>query len=74
MNAKRRREGEFPRGRLGALLGAALVAVAGFSSPAAAQQLTTLYSFNGSGSGDGANPGASLIADPAGHRDRRRGG
>ena len=39
-------------GRLGALLGAALVAVAGFSSTAEAQQLTTLYSFNGSGSGD----------------------
>src|ERR1700730_9122513 len=52
---------------LGALLLAALLAVAGFSSTAAAQQLTTLYSFTGSGSGDGANPGASLIADPAGN-------
>src|ERR1700730_11035869 len=52
------------RDRLGALLGAALVAVAGFWSPAAAQQLTTLYSFTG---GDGANPAASLIADPAGN-------
>ena len=49
------------------LLGAALVAVAGFSSTAAAQQLTTLYSFTGSGAGDGANPEAGLIADPAGN-------
>jgi hypothetical protein len=32
------------RGRLGVLLGAALIAVAGFSSTAAAQELTTLYS------------------------------
>jgi hypothetical protein len=71
MNTKVRGEGGFRKGRLGALLGAALVAAAGFSSAAAAQRLTTLYSFNG---GDGANPGASLIADPAGHRDRRRGG
>jgi uncharacterized repeat protein (TIGR03803 family) len=53
------------RGRLGALLGAALVAVAGFSSIAAAQELTTLYSFTGGGTGDGANPSAALIADPA---------
>jgi len=44
-----------------------LVAVAGFSSTAAAQQLTTLYSFTGSGAGDGANPEAGLIADPAGN-------
>jgi uncharacterized repeat protein (TIGR03803 family) len=67
MNAKRRREGEFPRGRLGALLGAALVAVAGFSSTDATQELTTLYSFTGGGSGDGANPSAGLMADPAGN-------
>ena len=52
------------RGRLQALLGAALVAVAGFSSTAATQELTTLYSFTG---GDGANPDAGLIADPAGN-------
>jgi uncharacterized repeat protein (TIGR03803 family) len=51
------------RARLGALLGAALVAVAGFSSTATAQ-LTTLHSFTG---GDGANPYSSLIADPAGN-------
>jgi uncharacterized repeat protein (TIGR03803 family) len=55
------------RDRLGALLGAALVAVAGFSSIAAAQELTTLYSFTGGGTGDGANPSAGLIADPAGN-------
>ena len=60
--------GGLPRtGRLEALLVAALVAAAGFSSTAAAQQLTTLYSFTGSGAGDGANPEASLIADPAGN-------
>jgi uncharacterized repeat protein (TIGR03803 family) len=64
MNTKRRIEGGFRKGRLGALLGAALVAVAGFSITAAAQGLTTLYSFTG---GDGANPGAGLIADPAGN-------
>jgi uncharacterized repeat protein (TIGR03803 family) len=52
---------------LGALLVAALAAVAGFSNTAAAQELTTLYSFTGSGSGDGANPDAGLIADPAGN-------
>jgi uncharacterized repeat protein (TIGR03803 family) len=46
------------------LLGAALVGAAGFSSAAAAQELTTLYSFTG---GDGANPAAGLIADPAGN-------
>src|ERR1700730_9608320 len=57
--------GELPRrGRLGALLGAALVAVAGFSSTAGAQELITLYSFTGD---DGAAPEASLIADPAGN-------
>src|ERR1700724_3031658 len=50
---------------LGALLVAALAAVAGFSNTAAAQELTTLYSFTGSG--DGANPDAGLIADPAGN-------
>jgi uncharacterized repeat protein (TIGR03803 family) len=55
------------RGRLGALLGAALIAAAGFSSTAAAQELTALYSFTGSGTGDGANPSAGLIADPAGN-------
>jgi uncharacterized repeat protein (TIGR03803 family) len=49
------------------LLGAALVAVAGFSSTSAAQQLTTLYSFTGTGDGDGANPEAGLIGDPAGN-------
>ena len=67
MNTKRRSAGGFRRGRLRMLLGAALVAVAGFSSTAAAQQLTTLYSFTGSGAGDGANPEAGLIADPAGN-------
>ena len=50
--------GGLPRqGRLGALLGAALVAVAGFSSTAAAQELTTLYTFTGVGTGDGATLG-----------------
>src|SRR3984893_7711432 len=52
------------RGRLGALLRAALVAVAGFSSTSAAQELITLYSFAGD---DGAHPQADLIADPAGN-------
>jgi uncharacterized repeat protein (TIGR03803 family) len=55
--------GGLGRGRLGALLGAALVAVAGFSSTAAAQ-LATLHSFTGD---DGAAPVAGLIADPAGN-------
>jgi uncharacterized repeat protein (TIGR03803 family) len=41
-----------------------LVAAVGFSSGAAAQDLTTLYSFTG---GDGATPHAGLIADPAGN-------
>ena len=61
-NTKRRTGG----GRLGALLGAALIAAAGFSSTAAAQELTltTLHSFTGD---DGANPEAGLIADPAGN-------
>src|SRR6266852_4428472 len=52
------------RGRLGALLRAALVTAAGFSSTAAAQELTTLYSFTGD---DGAVPEAGLIADAAGN-------
>jgi uncharacterized repeat protein (TIGR03803 family) len=64
INTKRRGGGARRRGRLGALLGAALVAVAGFSSTVAAQELTTLYSFTGS---DGAYPHAGLIADPAGN-------
>src|SRR5262249_60618303 len=64
MNTKGRSEGGFRGSRRGALLGVALIAAAGFSSGAAAQQLTTLYSFTG---GDGANPGSSLIADPAGN-------
>jgi uncharacterized repeat protein (TIGR03803 family) len=67
MNTKRRGEGGFRKSRLGALLGAVLVAVTGFSSTAATQELTTLYSFTGSGSGDGANPESSLITDPAGN-------
>jgi uncharacterized repeat protein (TIGR03803 family) len=67
MNTKTRIRGARPMGRLGALLGAALVAVAGFSSTAATQELTTLYSFTGGGTGDGANPDAGLIADPAGN-------
>ena len=46
---------------MGALLGAALIAAAGFSSGAPAQQLTTLYTFTGD---NGANPGSSLIDDP----------
>jgi uncharacterized repeat protein (TIGR03803 family) len=45
-------------------LGAALIAVAGFSSAAAPQELTTLHSFTGD---DGAYPHAGLIADPAGN-------
>jgi len=49
------------------LLGAALVAVAGFSSTSAAQQPTTLYSFTGSGAGDGRYPDGGLIADAAGN-------
>jgi len=67
MNTKRRGRVGSRRGRLGTLLGAALVALVGFSSTSAAQQLTVLYSFTGSGSGDGANPQAGLIADPAGN-------
>ena len=66
MNSKTRIRGTRPMGLVGALLGAALVAVAGFSSAAVAQALTTLYSFTGSG-GDGANPSAGLMADPAGN-------
>jgi hypothetical protein len=42
------------RSGLGLMLGAALVAVGGFSSGTAAQTLTTLYSF--AGLPDGANP------------------
>jgi hypothetical protein len=53
MNTKRRGGGGLRRGRLGALLGAALLAAMGFSITAAAQELTTLYSFTG---GDGAIP------------------
>jgi uncharacterized repeat protein (TIGR03803 family) len=64
MNRKGRVEEGFQRGRLGALLGAALIAAACFSTGAAAQELTTLYAFTG---GDGANPGLGLIADPAGN-------
>src|SRR6202011_657908 len=62
-------EGLPRRGRLRALLGAALVTIAGFSSTAAAQELTltTLHSFTGGGTGEGANPDAGLIADPAGN-------
>ena len=67
MDTRGRGEDGFRRGRLPALLGAALLAAVSFSITAAAQQLTTLYSFTGSGSGDGANPAASLIADPAGN-------
>ena len=67
MDAKRLSQGGPKRGRLEALLGAVLIAVAGFSSTAAAQELTPLYSFTGSGTGDGANPEAGLIADPAGN-------
>ena len=50
---------------LGVMLGAVLVAVAGFSSGTAAQTLTTLYSFAGPPS-DGATPTAGLIAGAAG--------
>ena len=64
MNTKGRSENEFRKSRLGALLGAALVAAVDISSAAVAQQLTTLYSFTG---GDGANPAAGLMADPAGN-------
>ena len=64
MNTKRRDRKGPGRGRVGALLGAALIAAAGFSSGAPAQQLTTLYTFTGD---NGANPGSSLIADPAGN-------
>ena len=67
MNTKTRSGGRPRRGRVVALFSAALVAVAGFSSTAAAQELTTLYSFTGTGNGDGANPEAGLIADPAGN-------
>ena len=55
MNTKGAVQG-FEGGRLRMLLGAALVAVAGFSSTSAAQQPTTLYSFTGSGAGDGQIP------------------
>jgi len=47
MDTKTRGEGGFWRGRLGALLGAALLTAVGFSITAAAQQLTTLYTFTG---------------------------
>ena len=64
MNTKRRDRKGPGRGRVGALLGAALVVVAGFSSTAAAQELIPLHLFNGD---DGAHPQADLIADPAGN-------
>jgi uncharacterized repeat protein (TIGR03803 family) len=67
MDTRGRGEDGFRRRRLRALLGASLLAGVSFSITAAAQQLTTLYSLTGSGSGDGANPAASLIADPAGN-------
>jgi uncharacterized repeat protein (TIGR03803 family) len=54
-------------GRFPALVAAALVAAILLPRGAAAQELTTLYSFTGSGAGDGANPEAGLIADPAGN-------
>jgi uncharacterized repeat protein (TIGR03803 family) len=64
MNTKSRTGGGPRRGRLGALLGAALVSIAGFSSTSAAHELIPLYSFTGD---DGAHPQADLIADPAGN-------
>jgi hypothetical protein len=64
MNTNRRGGGAPRRGRLGALLGAALFAIAGFSSTVAAQELTNLYTFTGS---DGAYPIAGLLADAAGN-------
>src|SRR5262249_53572037 len=55
-----------PWGRLGLMLGAALLALAGALSGGAAQALPTLYSFTGGS--DGANPYAgSLIFDAAGN-------
>jgi uncharacterized repeat protein (TIGR03803 family) len=65
MNTRRLSQGGLRRGRLAAMLSAALIAVAGFSSGAAAQMLTTLYTFTGGS--DGANPRAGLIADAAGN-------
>jgi uncharacterized repeat protein (TIGR03803 family) len=65
MNTRRLSQGGLRRGRLAAMLSAALIAVAGFSSGAAAQMLTTLYTFTGGS--DGGNPYAGLIADAAGN-------
>src|SRR5260370_10089485 len=65
MNTRRLSQGGLRRGRLAAMLSAALIAVAGFSSGAAAQMLTTLYTFTGGS--DGGKPYAGLIADAAGN-------
>src|SRR5258707_14601505 len=65
MNTRRLSQGGLRRGRLAAMLSAALIAVAGFSSGAAAQMLTTLYTFTGGS--DGSHPFAGLIADATGN-------
>src|SRR5437870_425161 len=52
-------------GRVGLMLGTALVAAVGFSTAASAQTTTTLYSFTGYPS-DGASPTAGLIRDASG--------
>jgi uncharacterized repeat protein (TIGR03803 family) len=55
---------EFRMGLLGSIVAAL---VAGFSSPTAAQRLTTLYSFGTTGGDDGTNPFGRLIADGTGN-------
>jgi hypothetical protein len=63
--------GNLGLGGFPALVAAALVAAILLPRGATAQQLTTLYSFNGD---DGASPRADLIADPQSLRhDRWRG-
>ena len=70
MNTRRLGQGGLQRGRLAAMLSAALIAVAGFSSGAAAQMLTTLYTFTGGI--DGGNPYGGLIADATGNLSTAR--
>src|SRR5258708_13276520 len=65
MNTRRLSQGGLRRGRLAAMLSAALIAVAGFSTGAAPHILTTPYPFTGGS--DGGNPYAGLIADAAGN-------
>ena len=65
MTSRRFAERAGPVGRLGLMLGAALVAVVGVSSGGAAQTFSTLYTFTGDI--DGGFPASGLIFDVAGN-------